>query len=222
MIFVTKGGMSLYPLFFVDRPWQLWKSKNRRLVIWQGALCPSLVGFTAIIELQRVCGGGICSPKKMRFEKPIKLDVRMVHFLTNMSYFEPNGISSSVVYIIDIVIVFSCMNCTNLTKMPEKNPICFSQNRPLVCQNVFQSSDLCEVKCLTRSQVSPLYIMQASSTYRCLVCDDDMYSSFFFLVKNRAKPHILMKRFKIELIYSSWTKCGVSTRWWINYISIYI
>lgn len=180
MIFVTKGGMSLYPLFFC---WstlatvEIKESTSRDLT----GRALSVVGW--FHSDNRVTAGlwwwNLLTKKNEIWETdkigcadgafPYKYELLRAQW-----NFQFSGIYNRHCH------CFFCMNCTNLTKMPEKNPICFSKNRPLVCQNVFQSSDLCEVKCLTRSQVSPLYIMQASSTYRCLVCDDDMYSSFFF------------------------------------------
>ena len=127
------------------------------------------------------------------------------------------------IYIIIIDIVFFCMNCTNLTNVCPKFPRASHRPSSGMPKRI---PEFGPVRSKTSHSISGFtFVHHASeldiSVFGGLVCDENMYSSFFFLVKNRAKPHILMKRFKIELIYSSWTKCRVSTRWWINYISIY-
>lgn len=154
----------------------------------------------------------------MRFEKPIK-GCADDAFLTLEVFRAQRNFQFSDIYIyiciIMIDIVFFCMNCTNLTNACPKFPRASHRPSSGMPKRI---PEFGPVRSKTSHSISGFtFVHHASeldiSVFGGLVCDENMYSSFFFLVKNRAKPHILMKRFKIELIYSSWTKCGVSTRW---------
>lgn len=140
MIFLIKGGMSLYQHRELIDPDT--ESKNRRLVSWQGALSPSLVGFTAKIKLQWGLWWWNLLTKNEIWESDIK-DMGMMHFLTNMSYFEPNGIFSSVVYNYTIEISFFLheLHKPHKCRKQKNSRVQNLTDRPLVCQNVFQSSD---------------------------------------------------------------------------------